>query len=276
MIWHVRTKALTIEQPLIMGIVNVTPDSFSDGGQFQGVAEAVDHGLRLVAEGADLVDVGGESTRPGAVDVSIEEELSRVVPVVEALSARGVIVSVDTSKPAVAVAAMEAGAEIVNDVTGFRNPEMQRVVVERKPGVVVMHMAGSPRTMQDNPQYHDVVAEIGEYLTGQAALLEHAGLDANRICVDPGIGFGKTTDHNLALLANTSVLAGLGYPLMVGASRKRFIGAVVDVESVEDRDRATAVLSGLVTFLGASVVRVHNVVYSRQAMLLSAAIVART
>lgn len=276
MIWQVRTKALSIEQPLIMGIVNVTPDSFSDGGQFHTVGQAVDHGLRLVADGADLVDVGGESTRPGAVDVSIEEELNRVVPVVQALSARGVVVSVDTSKAAVAVAAMDAGAEIVNDVTGFRNPEMRRVVVERQPGVVVMHMAGTPRTMQDNPEYRDVVAEIGEYLTGQAAGLEQAGLDAERICLDPGIGFGKTAEHNLALLANTGVLAGLGYPLMVGVSRKRFIGAVLDVESVEDRDRATAVLSGLVTYLGASVVRVHNVVYSRQAMLLSAAIVART
>ena len=274
--WRLRTRTLVLDRPLLMGIVNATPDSFSDGGQFVSPQAAVDHARQLVGEGADVVDVGGESTRPGADPVSVDEELARVIPIVEALTAEGVVVSIDTSKPPVAVEALKAGAEIVNDVTGFRDLAMREMAVDWQPGVVVMHMAGTPRTMQDNPEYADVLAEVGSYLITQAGLLEAAGLSSDRICLDPGIGFGKTTEHNLDLLAGTGVLAGLGYPLMVGASRKRFISALLGVESLEERDFATAVLSALVTHLGANVLRVHNVRLSRQAALLSSAIVADT
>lgn len=276
MSWRLRTRALPLASPLLMGIVNATPDSFSDGGLFGSPQEAVDHARQLVADGADLVDVGGESTRPGASPVSVDEELDRVIPIVEALNDEGVIVSIDTSKPTVAVEALKAGAEIVNDVTGFRDLAMREVAVEWQPGVVIMHMAGTPRTMQDNPDYTDVLAEVGGYLIAQAGLLEAAGLSPDRICIDPGLGFGKTTEHNLELLSGTGVLAGLGYPLMVGASRKRFISALLGVESLEERDFATAVLSAVVTHLGANVLRVHNVRLSRQAALLSSAIVADT
>ncbi|MDH5421147.1 MAG: dihydropteroate synthase [Acidimicrobiia bacterium] len=276
MSWRLRTRALPLDSPLLMGIVNATPDSFSDGGLFGSPQEAVDHARQLVADGADLVDVGGESTRPGASPVSVDEELDRVIPIVEALNDEGVIVSIDTSKPTVAVEALKAGAEIVNDVTGFRDLAMREVAVEWQPGVVIMHMAGTPRTMQDNPDYTDVLAEVGGYLIAQAGLLEAAGLSPERICIDPGLGFGKTTEHNLELLSGTGVLAGLGYPLMVGASRKRFISALLGVESLEERDFATAVLSAVVTHLGANVLRVHNVRLSRQAALLSSAIVADT
>lgn len=276
MSWQLRTRRLLLDRPLLMGIVNATPDSFSDGGQFTSPQQAVDHARQLVAEGADLIDVGGESTRPGADPVSVDEELARVIPIIESLVDDGVVVSIDTSKPQVAVEALGVGAEIVNDVTGFRDPIMREVAVEWQPGVVIMHMAGSPRTMQNNPEYADVLAEVGSYLVTQAGRLEAAGLSSDRICLDPGIGFGKTTEHNLDLLAGTGVLAGLGYPLMVGASRKRFIGALLAVESLDDRDFATAILSALVAHLGANVLRVHNVRLSRQAVRLSSAIVANT
>ena len=228
--WGLRTRTLLLDRPLLMGIVNATPDSFSDGGQFVSPQAAVDHARQLVEEGADIIDVGGESTRPGADPVSVDEELARVIPIVEALTAEAVVVSIDTSKPLVAVEALKAGAEIVNDVTGFRDTAMREMAVEWQPGVVVMHMAGLPRTMQENPEYADVLAEVGSYLITQAGLLEAAGLSSDRICLDPGIGFGKTTEHNLDLLAGTGVLAGLGYPLMIGASRKRFISALLGVE----------------------------------------------
>ncbi len=274
--WRLRTRTLLLDRPLLMGIVNATPDSFSDGGQFGSSQDAIDHARQLVAEGADIIDVGGESTRPGADPVPVDEELSRVIPIVEALTADDVVVSIDTSKPQVAAEALRAGAEIVNDVTGFRDPAMQEAAVRWQPGVVIMHMAGSPRTMQNNPEYADVLAEVASYLIGQAGLLEAAGLSSDRICLDPGIGFGKTTEHNLDLLAGTGLLAGLGYPLMIGVSRKRFIGALLGAESLEERDFATAVLSALVIHLGANVLRVHNVLLSRQAALLSSAIVADT
>jgi dihydropteroate synthase len=274
--WRLRTRTLLLDRPLLMGIVNATPDSFSDGGQFGSPQDAVDHARQLVAEGADVVDVGGESTRPGGDPVSVDEELARVIPIVEALTADDVVVSIDTSKPQVAVEALMAGAEIVNDVTGFRDLAMREMAAAWQPGVVVMHMAGSPRTMQNNPEYADVLAEVGSYLGAQAGLLEAAGLSSDRICLDPGIGFGKTAEHNLDLLSGTGVLAGLGYPLMVGVSRKRFISALLGVDSLEERDFATAVLSALVTRLGANVLRVHNVRLSRQAVLLSSAIVADT
>lgn len=276
MIWHLRTRALSLERPTIMGIVNVTPDSFSDGGRFDDADSAIALGRALLAAGANIIDVGGESTRPGAGEVSIAEELDRVLPVVTALVSEGAVVSIDTSKVEVARQALGAGAEIVNDVTGFRDPAMREMATEIQPGVVVMHMAGTPRTMQDNPTYDDVVAEVATYLVDRSVELERGGLARDRICVDPGIGFGKTTAHNLALLAHIPRLAGLGYPLMIGASRKGFIGSLLDLDVASERDLATAVLSGLVTYLGANAVRVHDVAASRQAVLLSSAIVAGT
>lgn len=272
--WTLRTRTLDLDRPAIMGIVNVTPDSFSDGGQFTSSTEAIAHARRLLADGADIVDVGGESTRPGAEPVDVESEIARVIPVIQALVSDGAIVSIDTSKAAVAEAATSAGAEIINDVTGFRDLGMQEVAVASRAGVVIMHMAGTPRTMQDDPTYDDVTEEVGAYLVDQASQLEARGLGRERICIDPGIGFGKTVTHNLQLLADTPTLSSLGYPLMVGASRKRFLGTLLGIAEPDLRDEATSVLSGLVGFLGADVIRVHDVAGSRKATLLSSAMVA--
>ena len=274
--WRLRTRTLEADHPLVMGVVNVTSDSFSDGGDFTHADLAISHGRALVEAGASIVDIGGESTRPGSEEISTQVELDRVLPVIGSLADDGVVVSVDTSKVDVARAAVDAGAEIINDVTGFRDPAMRQLAADLGAGVVVMHMAGNPRTMQQHPHYVDVVAEVCEFLVAQAKLLESQGVGRDQVCVDPGIGFGKSVDHNLALLANTSRLASLGYPLLVGASRKRFLGTLLDLDDARDRDGATAVVSGLVTYLGASVVRVHDVVASRQAVLLCSAIVSKT
>lgn len=274
--WELRDVVLESATPLVMGIVNVTPDSFSDGGKFDSSEAAVAHGRTLAAQGADLVDVGGESTRPGAAEIPVGTEMDRILPVVQQLSTEGIRVSVDTSKPEVAVAAVEAGAQVINDVTGFRSAEMRAVAAETEVGVVAMHMAGSPRTMQANPTYGDVVDEVASYLSAQAALLEESGVAPDRICVDPGIGFGKTVDHNLSLLRETERLAGLGYRLMIGASRKRFLGEVAGIDVASERDRLTAVLSGMVGMLGADIVRVHDVAATKEAVLLSSAIVSST
>jgi dihydropteroate synthase len=226
--WRVRGRTLsTADGTLIMGVVNVTPDSFSDGGAFLDPARAVRHGLDLVAAGAHLVDVGGESTRPGAGPVPVAEERSRVVPVIAELAAAGVVVSVDTAKPEVAAAAIDAGAAVVNDVTALADPEMARLAAAAGVGVVLMHMQGTPRTMQDEPRYDDVVAEVTEVLVGRAAAAVAAGVAREAVCIDPGIGFGKTSEHNLALLAGLPALTGTGYPVMVGASRKSFLGTLL-------------------------------------------------
>lgn len=275
-LWRLRSVTLEAATPLIMGIVNVTPDSFSDGGSFLAADQAIAHAHELVGEGAHIVDVGGESTRPGAADVPVAEELSRVIPVIKELAAADVVVSVDTSKVEVAAAAIDAGAQVINDVTGFQTEPMQEIAAEAGCGVVVMHMAGTPRTMQENPLYVDVVAEVGSFLVRQAELLQAAGVDADRICVDPGIGFGKTTAHNLMLLSETRRLAEFGYPLMVGASRKRFLGEVAQLGHADERDGISAVLAGIVGFLGANVLRVHDVKATKEAVLLSSAIVSST
>lgn len=269
--WLLRTRTVsTFDHTLIMGIVNVTPDSFSDGGRFvtthgspPDVDAAVEHGKRLMADGADILDVGGESTRPGADPVALEDELARVVPVVAGLAAAGAVVSVDTSKPEVAVAAIESGAEIVNDVTAFGSPEMADVVMATGAGVVLMHMQGSPRTMQADPRYEDVVGEVAGYLGQRAAKAISAGIDRRKICLDPGIGFGKNTDHNLALLAHLDALVAIGHPVLIGASRKRVLGDVLEAAghpaAPEARDPATAATTALAVAAGASVVRVHDV-----------------
>ena len=225
MIWRCGSYSFDSRTPVIMGILNVTPDSFSDGGSYASVEEAVAAGLAMVEQGALIVDVGGESTRPGASPVSIEEELRRVEEVVRCLAAEGVCVSVDTRHAEVAQACIEAGASIINDVTGFRDPEMVKVATSCDAGLVVMHMKGDdPRTMQDEPCYDDVVDEVATYLKNRAEMLQDAGVERERICLDPGPGFGKTAKQTIQLMRNFQEFARLGYPLMVAVSRKSYIG----------------------------------------------------
>jgi len=245
-----------------MGILNVTPDSFSDGGRWTDTGAAINRGRELAAAGADVVDVGGESTRPGAEAVDTAEELARVVPVVEALAAEGIVVSIDTSKPSVAGAAIDAGAEIVNDVTGLSDPVMIETCGRTGVGVVIMHMLGDPRTMQSDPSYEDVVADVARFLRHRTEAAVAAGIDASRIVVDPGIGFGKTIQHNLALLDGIERLSG-GRPVLIGASRKAFLGSILDQAgrsaSTEDRDHATGATTALAIEKGAAILRVHDV-----------------
>ena len=269
--WQVRN--LELELPLIMGIVNVTPDSFSDGGRFDAADHAVAHGLSLVEAGADIVDVGGESTRPGADPVSEHDEMARVEGVVSRLADAGATVSIDTMKPAVAAVAIDAGAAIVNDVGGLRDEAMRRIVAESGVGVVIMHMQGEPRTMQRAPTYDDVVGEVISFLSDQVETAVAEGVDQRRIAVDPGIGFGKTAGHNFEILARIGALTSLGHPVVIGASRKRFLGEALGIDHPVDRDRATAILSGLLFDRGVGVVRVHDVAGSHEAKALVRAIV---
>jgi dihydropteroate synthase len=244
----------------IMGILNVTPDSFSDGGLFAGEAAAVKHGVGMAAEGADIVDVGGESTRPGAREVPAEEEAARVVPVVRALAREvDVPISVDTTKASVAEAALEAGAVIVNDVSATRgDPGMPGLVAASGAGVVLMHMLGNPRTMQSDPRYGDVVVEVTAALLDWATGAETLGIQRDRIVLDPGIGFGKTTAHNLSLLRRLDRLVATGYPVLVGPSRKSFIGLTLGVP-IEERLEGTAAAVAWSVAAGARIVRVHDV-----------------
>lgn len=272
--WRLRTRTLDdVAGTPIMGILNVTPDSFSDGGLHLDPEAAVVAALAMVADGAAIVDVGGESTRPGADPVPEDEELRRVIPVVEALSEAGVVVSIDTSKPTVAEAAVAAGAEIVNDVTGLRDPAMRSVCAEMGVGVVVMHMRGEPRTMQHDPRYGDVVTEVADHLAAAAEAAEAAGIAPDAIVVDPGIGFGKTLEHNLALLRRAGDV-GRGRPVLVGHSRKRFLGALTGIEDPAARDGVTAVVSVLAVMNGARLLRVHDVAATRAALAVATAIVA--
>lgn len=256
-----RTKTLRFDRrPLIMGIVNVTPDSFSDGGKFLATDVAIEHGLRLVEEGADIVDVGGESTRPYSTPVDSSAELERIVPVVKALCKQvSVPVSIDTSKASVAQVALDCGAEIVNDVTGLEgDKEMLPLVISSQAGVCAMHMQGNPQTMQDNPSYHQVTTDVRHYLKERRDMLEKAGFDPSRICLDPGIGFGKSHDHNLTLLANCWRLHELRCPLLIGHSRKGFIGRILGDKSA-DRTVATAAITLSLARQGVQIVRVHDV-----------------
>ncbi|HEX6145469.1 MAG TPA: dihydropteroate synthase [Acidimicrobiia bacterium] len=271
--WKLRTRTLDLSHGAIMGVLNVTPDSFSDGGLHLEEADAIAAGREMVGQGADIIDVGGESTRPGADPVSSDEELRRVIPVVEALVAEGVVVSVDTSKPVVARAALEAGAEIVNDVTAAASGEMAEVVAGSGAALILMHIQGTPRTMQQNPVYSDVVSEVAAFLADRARRVIAAGADPASIAIDPGIGFGKTVSHNLELIAGLGTLAGLGYPVVLGASRKTFIGRLTGIEAPQARDHATAVTTALGFERGARVFRVHDVASSRAALRLAAAIV---
>jgi len=257
--------------PKLMGVVNVTPDSFSDGGRYLDPAAAIRHGEELVRDGAEILDVGGESTRPGAEPVEEGEELRRVVPVVEAL-AREAMVSIDTSKAVVAGAAIDAGAAIVNDVTALSgDSEMAGVCAERGVGVVLMHMPGNPRTMQDNPTYDDVVDDVKAFLVERVEYAAGAGIGEGRIWLDPGIGFGKTLEHNLELLRRLHELRELGRPLVVGASRKSFIGRI-DGSAVDDRIGGSIASSLLAAAEGADVLRVHDVAEMAQAVKVAEAV----
>lgn len=257
--------------PKLMGVVNVTPDSFSDGGQYLDAGAAVRHGEELARDGAAILDVGGESTRPGAVEVGEAEELRRVEPVVAGL-AGSAAVSIDTSKLAVAEAALDAGASIVNDVTAFKHdPEMAGLCAERGVGVVLMHMPGNPRTMQDDPRYGDVVDDVKAFLAERVEFAVGEGVEEERIWLDPGIGFGKTLEHNLELLRRLGELRELGRPLVVGTSRKSFIGRV-DGSDVEDRIGGSIATSVLAVAEGAEVLRVHDVAEMAQALAVANAV----
>jgi dihydropteroate synthase len=247
-----------------MGIVNVTPDSFSDGGRWLQHEAAVQHGLKLAAEGALIVDVGGESSRPGAESVAVETEIDRAVPVVRELAARGVRVSIDTFKPEVAAAALDAGAMIINDISGLRDEGMLQLAAERSVPVVLMHMQGEPRTMQLAPSYADVVSEVRTWLVGQATAAQAAGVPA--VIIDPGIGFGKTPAHNLLLLQQLAELTRLEWPVLVGASRKSLIGALLGDVPPAGRDAASLAIHLFAAQQGAALVRVHDVAAHVQAL----------
>jgi dihydropteroate synthase len=262
-----------VELAKLMGIVNVTPDSFSDGGAFLDPERAIAHGRKLAGEGADVLDVGGESTRPGAEAVPAKEELRRVRPVVEAIAADGgSAVSIDTSKSAVAAAALDAGATIVNDVTALRaDPDLAALCAERESELILMHMLGDPRTMQENPTYDDVVEEVKAFLAERIEFAVSAGVDEERIWVDPGIGFGKTVEHNLELHRRLTELAELGRPIAFGSSRKSFIGKLTGAE-VDQRLGGTIASNVIAYANGARMLRVHDVGPIRQALTVAEAV----
>lgn len=275
-VWKHRGGSLALgSRPLVMGIVNTTPDSFSDGGQFNTVDLAVARAERLLAEGADILDIGGESSRPGAAAVSTDEELARVLPVVTRLAGRpGVVVSADTTKAAVAKACLEAGAAIINDISAATfDPGMVETVRQFRAGLVIMHMRGTPRTMQQNPTYADVVAEVREYLAERLRVLREAGIDPSQIVLDPGIGFGKTIDHNLRLIRELGTLSSLDCPVLLGVSRKGFIGQITG-KSVEERLAGSlAVACHAAVMNTAGIIRVHDVGPTVDALRMIEAIV---
>lgn len=275
MIWRLKDREVDVAQRgLIMGILNVTPDSFSDGGLYLETEAALAQARRMIAEGADIIDVGGESTRPGAEPVGETEELRRTVPVIEAVRAEwDGLISIDTTKAAVARAALEAGADLVNDVSGLRgDARMMDVCRESGAGVVVMHMQGEPRTMQANPRYDDVVEEVRAFFAERHGTLTSAGLDPERLCFDPGIGFGKTLAHNLALLARLDRLAVHNRPLLIGLSRKSFIGKLLGDEDPGLREWPTVALTAATRLKGARIHRVHAVRPNREALRMAEAV----
>lgn len=265
-IWQCGRFEFDLERPIIMGIVNVTPDSFSDGGQHSSTETAIRHARQLIEQGAQIIDVGGESTRPGAEPVPVKRELQRVLPVIEALRHAGVAISLDTCKPDVMKAGLEAGADIINDVTGFFEQQSRAVVASHPDcGLCVMHMQGEPRTMQSDPVYEDVVREVREKLSGLAQALQSSGIAKSRICLDPGFGFGKTVAHNYELLRHLDQLVGLGYPVLIGVSRKSMIGAVTG-RSIDQRVFGSVAGALIGVMAGARVVRVHDVAQTRDAL----------
>jgi dihydropteroate synthase len=274
-IWRCGDRALPLGvRTLVMGVVNVTPDSFSDGGMFDDAQAAVAHAARLTDEGADIVDIGGESTRPGAEPVPLAEERRRVLPVIEGVRAARpeALISIDTRHAAVAADALAAGATIVNDVSGGADDEMLPVVVKAGAGLVLMHMRGEPGTMQDAPLYDDVVEEVHEFLRERVEAAIFAGIDADQLCVDPGIGFGKTLEHNLRLLRSVRRFGDLDAAVLVGASRKRFLGALPGAEDPRDRLEGSLAAAILAAATGADVVRVHDVEATVRALRVGDAI----
>ena len=262
MIWKARDRVFNAgahSGQLVMGVLNVTPDSFSDGGEHNAYADAVAFAHELHEQGADIIDVGGESTRPGSTAPSADDELARVLPVVRELVRCGMCVSVDTRHWEVAQACVEAGVHIINDVSGFRDAKMREVAAASDCGLVVMHMLGEPGTMQDAPHYDDVVSQVRDYLLGQARQLEELGVSRERICIDPGPGFGKTFEHNQALISATAQLASCGYPLMVAVSRKSYIGTAAGIDVPTQRDEASALCAAAAMHHGAFIARVHDV-----------------
>lgn len=264
---------LRLDRPRIMGVLNVTPDSFSDGGRFLSPSTALGHARCMIEEGVDIIDVGGESSRPGALPVPADEELGRVLPVIRAIRETfpGVIISVDTTKPDVMRGAVEAGASLINDINALRADGAAAVVAELDVPVCLMHMQGEPRTMQEAPHYGDVVAEVRDFLGARVSACLAAGIRPTRLLLDPGIGFGKTVEHNLELLARLEVLIGLGFPLVVGASRKSMIGALLG-RPAGDRLCASIALATLSAWQGASILRVHDVGATRDALMMSDAV----
>ncbi len=266
------TRRLDLSTPQVMGILNVTPDSFSDGGQHASVVAAYSRAQAMVAEGAAIIDVGGESTRPGAQDVTVAEELDRVIPVVERVAGMlDVIVSVDTSKPEVMRAALAAGASMVNDVMALRVPGAIEVVMASQAAVCLMHMQGKPRTMQAAPDYRDVVAEVGEFLAQRVKACQGAGMECERIVIDPGFGFGKSLEHNVALLAGLSSLAMPGIALLAGFSRKSMIGQLTG-RAVGERLAGSTALAALAVMSGVAIVRAHDVAATVDAIKVAAAL----
>lgn len=275
MIWKVRGQSLDLTQrALLMGIVNVTPDSFSDGGSFLDPRAACKQGLKLVEEGADILDIGGESTRPGSHSVPLEEEIQRVIPVIERLRRETkALISIDTNKAPVAQAAMDAGADIINDITGLRGDEnMPRVVSQSGAGVIIMHMKGTPRTMQDAPAYQDIMSEIGDFFRQSVALALSFSIDPMSIALDPGIGFGKTPEHNRQLLAGIGSFAKTGHPILIGASRKSFLGWLAGSTAMEDRFWPGVATTSLCRERGARIFRVHDVKPHHDALRMTEAI----
>jgi len=278
-LWKIGDRLFDLSrQGLIMGVLNVTPDSFSDGGNFFDLKNAVEHGLRMAAEGAHIVDVGGQSTRPGAEAVTVEEELRRVIPVIEELR-RGseAMISIDTSKAEVARAAIRAGASIVNDVTGGRGDgEMMPLIAETKSAFIIMHMQGTPQTMQIAPQYTNVVSEISDFFRQQHARALVYNIDTMAIAFDPGIGFGKTLEHNLELLAQLERLRVCDRPIVIGVSRKSFLGKLINSAQISDRLAPAVALTSLLRARGADVLRVHDVKENAHALKITEAILQRT
>jgi dihydropteroate synthase len=267
-VWQCGRYEFSLERPILMGIVNITPDSFSDGGRHDHTDAAIAHARKLVAEGANILDIGGESTRPGAAPVTLEAELARVMPVLEAVRDSGVAVSIDTCKAEVMRAVLAAGADIINDVTGMRSAQARAVVAAHPNcGICVMHMQGEPRTMQQDPQYEDVVREVHEALLRQAHSLEQLGVGRARISLDPGFGFGKTVAQNYQLIAELETIVSSGYPVVFGASRKSMLGAVTG-RAVDQRlaGSIAAALAGVAH--GAEVLRVHDVGETRDALII--------
>lgn len=278
MIWRARNFQFRFPAPaMLMGIVNVTPDSFSDGGQFFSTEAAVQHGLDLLAEGADILDIGGESTRPGAAPVSAEEEMRRVLPVLEKLVPQcSVPISIDTRKPAVAEAALKAGASIVNDIgAGSQEAQMWQFVARFKAGYIAMHMQGSPQTMQVHPTYTDVVAEVGEFFTQRLKLMSESGVKLDQIVLDVGIGFGKTLEHNLRLIAALARFKTYGRPLLLGVSRKSFIGQVSEAPDLASRLPGSLACACWAVLAGVNLIRTHDVAATRRTVRMLEAIQAR-